>query len=148
MSKYCHLPESSMASPFRVGVYWPCPPCNRGATGGGHMWPLAATRPVGWVKGISPATAGVNSSNIPIWLICIFPDWGKPLPALISFRHKRGVSSASPSAATTHDVWVRTLKPQTRGILLLPAFSVQFLVFKEKKCHRRGGETDPSRQSG
>lgn len=76
VSKYCHLPESSMAGPFKRGegvAYCARPPawlsCNRGACGLTQQ-PIHRTG-----QGNSPGTAGVSKSNIPIWLISILPDW-------------------------------------------------------------------------
>lgn len=63
VSKYCHLPESSMTSPFGGGgrvAYCACLLCNRGTCG-------LTQQPVHRMgQGNSPGTAGVSKSNIPI----------------------------------------------------------------------------------
>lgn len=80
VSKYCHLPESSMASPFSGGgggrwrgggrgCVLRLPALQKGVHVASH-----SNRIHRMGQGNSPGTAGVSKSNIPLWLICIFPD--------------------------------------------------------------------------
>lgn len=81
VSKYCHLPESSMASPFRGGVYWPACPAT-----GVHVAPRS-NRTLGWVEGILQAQLESTAQTY-LYGSSAFSQTGKPFPALISSTTK------------------------------------------------------------
>lgn len=83
VSKYCHLPESSMASPFRVGVYWPCLPCNRGAHVASRSNP---DRRMG--QGNFSRHSWSQQLKHTYMAHLHFPRLGKPFPAFISSATK------------------------------------------------------------
>lgn len=92
VSKYCHLPESSMASPFGGGVvYCSCLLCNRV-----HV-ASHSNRSIGWVRGILQAQlASANQT----YLCCsfAFSQTRKPFPAFISSLHCFSVLMSLPAA--------------------------------------------------
>lgn len=82
MSKYCHLPESSMTIPFRGVAYCACLLCNRGSLHfASHNNQIS-----GWVRGILQAQLE-SANQTYLYSSSAFSQTRKPFPAFISSLH-------------------------------------------------------------
>lgn len=79
MSKYCHLPESSMTVPFRGVAYCACLLCNRGSL----HFASHNNQILGWVRGILQAQLE-SANQTYLHSSSAFSQTRKPFPAFIS----------------------------------------------------------------